>query len=226
MNFNTKNFSYVTKKFGDFVDEIEAGGKLYLRSLSSVKPSEVAADISEDFPSIAADFRLPPELSVIMDNAHSSPLRISGPVTMWLHYDVMANVLCKLRFLTPVSIGDPSGVEASKSLDWDHLFRLWSVENANPSAAKNSRRTTSVREILFALMAQEFHTLSEIRFGLECLQCLQLFGTPRQKDSNSKSAEARTCSPTSIKSLFLSFFLLIVAYGLCPALLLQDMQSH
>lgn len=88
MNFKAKNFSYVTKRFGDLIDEIDAGSKLYLRSLSAERPSELPADIRRDFPSIADDFRLPPELSFIMENAHSSPLRISGPVIMWLHYDV------------------------------------------------------------------------------------------------------------------------------------------
>jgi tRNA wybutosine-synthesizing protein 4 len=88
MNFSTKNFSYVTKSFGEFLDQIDHGRKLYLRSLSSERPSELPADISRDFPSIAADFQVPVELSAAMENTHSSPLRISGPVTMWLHYDV------------------------------------------------------------------------------------------------------------------------------------------
>lgn len=88
MNFTTKNFAYVTKRFGDFLDKIESGEKLYLRSLSSEKPSEKVADIKHDFQTIADDFRLPPELQMIVDKAHSSPLRISGPVNMWLHYDV------------------------------------------------------------------------------------------------------------------------------------------
>ncbi|KUJ23104.1 LCM-domain-containing protein [Mollisia scopiformis] len=97
MNFTTKNFEYVPRKFGEFIDQIESGEKLYLRSLSSEKPSEKAADISQDFPTIAEDFGLPPELQMVLANAHSSPLRISGPVNMWLHYDVMANVLCQIR---------------------------------------------------------------------------------------------------------------------------------
>jgi tRNA wybutosine-synthesizing protein 4 len=88
MNFKTKNFNYTPKRFGDFFDQIDSGEKLYLRSLSSEKPSEQPADFTRDFPSIAPDFRLPPELEFITKNAHSSPLRISGPVIMWLHYDV------------------------------------------------------------------------------------------------------------------------------------------
>lgn len=88
MNFNTKNFAYVPKSFGEFMVDIEAGERLYLRSLSSERPAEKAADINQDFPTIAEDFRLPPELHMVLANAHSSPLRISGPVNMWLHYDV------------------------------------------------------------------------------------------------------------------------------------------
>jgi tRNA wybutosine-synthesizing protein 4 len=31
-------------------------------------------------------------LKYVRDNIHSSPLRISGPVNMWLHYDVSLNI--------------------------------------------------------------------------------------------------------------------------------------
>lgn len=75
-------------KFGDFISQIEQGAKLYLRSLSSDNPSLTPADISKDFPSICSDFSLPKELLFVKQNSHSSPLRISGPVVMWLHYDV------------------------------------------------------------------------------------------------------------------------------------------
>ena len=88
MNFQSKNFVYKTKLFGDFIDQINRGGRFYLRSLSSEKPAELPADISRDYPSIAEDFRLPPELVLVTENIHSCPLRISGPVIMWLHYDV------------------------------------------------------------------------------------------------------------------------------------------
>ena len=97
MDFKSKNFSYTPKKFGGFLDQIEAGETLYLRSLSADKPADLPTNIATDFPSIAADFQLPPELVAVTDNMHSSPLRISGPVNMWLHYDVMANVLCQIR---------------------------------------------------------------------------------------------------------------------------------
>jgi tRNA wybutosine-synthesizing protein 4 len=88
MDFQSKNFSYVTKTFGDFVDQADHGGQLYLRSLSSQNPSQLPTDLRKDFPSVADDFCLPPELAIVLENFHSSPLRISGPVMMWLHYDV------------------------------------------------------------------------------------------------------------------------------------------
>ncbi|QSZ35918.1 hypothetical protein DSL72_007040 [Monilinia vaccinii-corymbosi] len=111
MSFSSKNFAYVTKKFGDFLDEVEKGSKLYLRSLSAEKASELPADIVKDYPTISADFQLPPELASVMNNAHSSPLRISGPVNMWLHYDVMANVLCQVRGSKRLLLFPPSDVK-------------------------------------------------------------------------------------------------------------------
>ena len=88
MDFQSKNFAYSKKLFEEFVDQIDRGDKLYMRSLSVQRPTEVPADISRDFPSICNDFRLPHELALVIENMHSCPLRISGPVIMWLHYDV------------------------------------------------------------------------------------------------------------------------------------------
>jgi tRNA wybutosine-synthesizing protein 4 len=88
MNFQNKNFVYAKKKFGDFLEQIEKGEHQYLRSISTEKPTETPANLGHDFPAIAGDFKLPAELVTVASNAHSSPLRMSGPVTMWLHYDV------------------------------------------------------------------------------------------------------------------------------------------
>lgn len=93
MKFQAKNFSYKTTTFGAFLESIKDGGRMYLRALSSTGPAEKPTDLSQDFPTIASDFRLPPELDHVNANAHSSPLRISGPVTMWLHYDVGTQML-------------------------------------------------------------------------------------------------------------------------------------
>lgn len=70
------------------MDAVDAGDRLYLRSLSAEKPSELPADLDRDLSAIAKDFQLPAELRMVIENAHSSTLRISGPVNMWLHYDV------------------------------------------------------------------------------------------------------------------------------------------
>ncbi|KAK1093492.1 tRNA methyltransferase ppm2 [Friedmanniomyces endolithicus] len=83
---------------------------LYLRSLSRNAPSDQPTNLADDYPEIAADFELPGELIYVVENLHSSPLRISGPVTMWLHYDVMANVLCQVRGSKRLLLYPPSDV--------------------------------------------------------------------------------------------------------------------
>ncbi|KAE8352640.1 tRNA wybutosine-synthesizing protein 4 [Aspergillus coremiiformis] len=111
MSFQTKNFSYTTKAFGTFMDEVFAGDRQYLRSISAEQPTKLPANLAVDFPNLSDDFRLPEPLSVVTDNAHSSPLRISGPVTLWLHYDVMANVLCQIRGEKRLILFPPSDVQ-------------------------------------------------------------------------------------------------------------------
>ncbi len=97
MNFQQKDFAYVTKSFGIFLDEVYNGGHQYLRSVSVSEASRKVANLELDFPEIAQDFRIPPELQLVADAYHSSPLRISGEVAMWLHVDIMANVLCQIQ---------------------------------------------------------------------------------------------------------------------------------
>lgn len=88
MDFTTKNFRYVTTEFGDFMKRVKKGDRLYLRALSTDKPTEKPAVLSDDFPLLATDFVLPPELALVDERHFSSVLRVSGPVNMWLHYDV------------------------------------------------------------------------------------------------------------------------------------------
>lgn len=98
MDFNSKNFQYVTDSFGNIMDRIQnGGGRLYLRSLSHDKPTEVPANMYEDFPGLAQDFRLPEEVDLVGSNMFSSVLRISGRVKMWLHYDVSWFSTCTTR---------------------------------------------------------------------------------------------------------------------------------
>lgn len=88
MDFNSKNFAYVRDSFETVMTKMQAGGRLYLRSLSHEKPSEQPANLEKDFPRLAEDFCLPSELDYVSRNLFSSVLRVSGKVTMWLHYDV------------------------------------------------------------------------------------------------------------------------------------------
>jgi tRNA wybutosine-synthesizing protein 4 len=80
MDFKAKNFSYTSKTFGDFIDSIEKGEKLYLRSLSSENAKELPASLENDYPSIAADFHLPgksrtdhlPQSTPVMKGGHAN----------------------------------------------------------------------------------------------------------------------------------------------------------
>ncbi|MCJ1474726.1 tRNA methyltransferase ppm2 [Lambiella insularis] len=110
MNFQEKNFNYVTKNFEVFIDEIVSGQPQYLRSLSSTESANKAANFEVDYPSIAQDFKVPHELGLVTDNLHSSVLRISGQVTMWLHYDVMANILFQIRGRKRLLLFPPSDI--------------------------------------------------------------------------------------------------------------------
>lgn len=49
MDFNTKNFDYVSHPFGRAMAKLQAGGRLYLRSLSRDRPSEQPANMERDF---------------------------------------------------------------------------------------------------------------------------------------------------------------------------------
>ena len=130
MNFKEKNFKYVKKPFGQFLDEISAGSCQYLRSLALHGEKTSTADLASDFPELAYDFQLPSSLCFIEQMAHSSPLRISGSSNMWLHYDVstllppqhlstsylmamfqvMANVLCQIRGSRSLRLYPPSDI--------------------------------------------------------------------------------------------------------------------
>lgn len=86
MDFNAKNFRYTTMTFGNFTEQVGKGKRLYLRALSADAPTDQPANLEQDFPMLSPDFALPDGLSICGDNIHSSILRISGPVQMWLHF--------------------------------------------------------------------------------------------------------------------------------------------
>ncbi|KAJ6274624.1 hypothetical protein PSV08DRAFT_407236 [Bipolaris maydis] len=110
MTFKDKNFSYVKKSTTDFLDGIAKGSHEYLRAVSSSQPNKLPTKLEEDFPSIANDFRIPDVCEIVKENYHSSPLRISGPVSLWLHYDVLSNILCQVHGKKTLFLYPPSDV--------------------------------------------------------------------------------------------------------------------
>ncbi|KAK8160928.1 hypothetical protein BKA80DRAFT_238503 [Phyllosticta citrichinensis] len=107
MTFATKNFSYAKETFSTFLARALAGEPVYLRSVASTQPAKKPTHLATDFAALAPDFALPAAIGDVIDDdeapggggggLHSSPLRISGPVALWCHYDVLANVLCQVR---------------------------------------------------------------------------------------------------------------------------------
>ncbi|KAL2016509.1 hypothetical protein VTK56DRAFT_3437 [Thermocarpiscus australiensis] len=146
MDFTAKNFRYVTTEFGDFARRVGMGDRLYLRALSHEKPTEKPAVLAEDFPVLAPDFVLPAQLSLVTENLFSSVLRLSGPVNMWLHYDVMANIYCQIGGSKRLILFPPSDVEhlsfapGASSSSMDVFSSLYSPELARtrPHEAKLS----------------------------------------------------------------------------------------
>lgn len=105
MNFLRKDFSYQTLPFHDFLDKLgDRRTHLYLRSLAASNPSSTPANLSTDWPEIANDFHVPEQLKDIEPHIHSSPLRISNDTNMWLHYDVMANVLFQVKGIKKLAL--------------------------------------------------------------------------------------------------------------------------
>ncbi|KAJ5719485.1 LCM-domain-containing protein [Penicillium malachiteum] len=96
MNIQSKNFIHVTKEFGTFLDEVHAGGRQYLRS-NSAQSSKLPANLETDFPSLQGGIQAS---------------RISGPVMVSPHYDVMANVLCQIRGQRRLILLPPDNVQS------------------------------------------------------------------------------------------------------------------
>jgi tRNA wybutosine-synthesizing protein 4 len=110
MTFKDKNFAYVKKSVADFLGGIAQGSHAYLRAVSSSQPNKLPTKLEDDFPAISNDFRVPEVCNIVKENYHSSPLRISGPVTLWLHYDVLSNILCQVRGSKTLFLYPPTDV--------------------------------------------------------------------------------------------------------------------
>ncbi|KAK5955639.1 tRNA methyltransferase ppm2 [Knufia fluminis] len=109
MNFQRKDFTYRNLPFHQFLDKLnDPTSHLYLRSLAAESPSSTPANLSKDWPEIASDFHIPSQLKDIQASSHSSPLRISNDISMWLHYDVMANVLFQVSGIKRLALFPPT----------------------------------------------------------------------------------------------------------------------
>jgi tRNA wybutosine-synthesizing protein 4 len=89
-----KNFKYRTCSFSDFKACLERREHVYLRALASNATFKEPANFWNDFPTISEDFKIPEALEEALglkSRLHSAVLRISGDVSIWIHYDVMSN---------------------------------------------------------------------------------------------------------------------------------------
>ncbi|KAK6384447.1 tRNA methyltransferase ppm2 [Exophiala oligosperma] len=113
MNFQRKDFAYTTMPFHNFIKILDSDPQahMYLRSISSTKPTQLPALFPTDWPELADDFTLPSSLEFIRRHKFSSPLRISANVNMWLHYDVMANVLFQVRGTRKLILFPPEDIK-------------------------------------------------------------------------------------------------------------------
>ena len=92
MKFYHKNFRISRKKPKEFIDGIIKGNHEYFRAISLLN-RRGAANFHQDFADLAQDFSMPDGFGISPNMVHSSVLRISGRVNMWLHYDVSAGRL-------------------------------------------------------------------------------------------------------------------------------------
>ncbi|KAH7173650.1 leucine carboxyl methyltransferase 2 [Fusarium flagelliforme] len=164
MDFNSKNFRYITESFPAFMTKAAKGEALYLRALSEEKPTENPASLADDFQALADDFRLPEELGLVKDRMFSSVLRISGRANMWLHYDVMANVYTQVQGSKHMILFPPTDVNhlafapgaSSSSLD------VFSALDAHRLASTNPHEAYLNPGDLLFIPAMWFHTASPI----------------------------------------------------------------
>lgn len=112
MTFGTKNFTYEKRSVSSFFSSISSGAPFYLRAISSSQPNKLPTRLEEDFPTIASDFQIPSLCRSVINEStyHSSPLRISGPVSLWLHYDVHPNILSQILGTKTLTLYPPSDI--------------------------------------------------------------------------------------------------------------------
>lgn len=131
LDFVAKNFVFRHMSFKDLVNQVTDATKFfrdhgrlpkdvfYFRSVSSHMKTE-RANVWKDFPNLGKDFVLPDFVeSVIKPRMHQACLRINScSVSVWLHYDVMDNILCQIVGVKKVTLFPPS--------QWNNLYMVGS----------------------------------------------------------------------------------------------------
>lgn len=111
MNFQLRDFVYKSMSWPQFLEKLsDRGTHLYLRTLAADNPSSTPANVWSDFPELGKDFVIPSPLEDMKGSIHSAPLRLSSDINMWLHYDVMANVLFQVRGLKRMVLFPPEDI--------------------------------------------------------------------------------------------------------------------
>ena len=113
MDFRTKNFQYQSLPMADLIQHVfhprdDHQFAYYLRWVGEDPRGQSKANFHLDFPSLAQDFQLPPELFFPDERFFSSVLRISSEqIRVWTHYDVMDNmyvqIVGKIERVLPLS---------------------------------------------------------------------------------------------------------------------------
>ncbi|XP_952247.1 uncharacterized protein TA13355 [Theileria annulata] len=135
LNFVAKNFKYEYMTFSDLFWRIKESQKclngdreyLYYRSLGE-RPRKDPSNLSSVHPYLEETFKLPAEISRILDDSsssiHSTVFRISQPgVELWTHYDALDNFLVQIHGSKLVILFPPSTLHKLSITDTSSPYR-------------------------------------------------------------------------------------------------------
>ncbi|XP_068602350.1 tRNA wybutosine-synthesizing protein 5 [Brachionichthys hirsutus] len=177
MDFLRKNFAYKTLPFSELVKRaseekhsdffLSEDERYYLRSLGEDVRKE-PADLSRQFPVLAADFRVPPFFAP--DQFFSSVFRISSSgLQLWTHYDVMDNLLAQVTGRKRVVLFSPQdALHLYLSGDKSEVLDIDSPDPKRfPDFAKAGRYECVLEpgDLLF-IPALWFHNTVALQFGV------------------------------------------------------------
>lgn len=121
LDFIRKNFTYRHMSFEQLIHHVRDSTHgfrdsqklpdeiFYFRSISSHMKTE-RSNIWKDFPNIGKDFCLPCGIDeCILPRLHQACWRINAtPLSLWMHYDTLDNVLCQITGRKKVTLFPPS----------------------------------------------------------------------------------------------------------------------